>query len=222
MRNGQAHVGPDQQCAFGEREVRIAQQRGRVRADLRAEAFAGGAPAERAVEREVVRVERVEAAAAFFAGQVLAVDADGPARLGDVVVGLGDVDDAFAEGECVFDAAGDARAGVGADDDAVDDDFDRVLAAAVDRGRLVERVRFAVDAHADVAAAAERIPERFVLLADGDFDRGHDVELRAARFFEQLVDDLIGWFACRSGCRTRGNAAGRGGRRGCGSSRRFR
>ena len=102
-----------------------------------------------------MRIERVEAAAAFFAGQVLAVNADGPARFGDVVVGLDDMDDAFAEGQRVFDAAGDARAGIGADDDAVDDDFDRVLSATVDRRRLLERVRFAVDSHADVAAAAE-------------------------------------------------------------------
>src|SRR4051812_10663791 len=52
-------------------------------------------------------------------------------------------------------------------------------------------MRFAVDSHADVAAAAERIPKCFVLFADRHFDRGHDVELRAGRFFEQLVNNLI-------------------------------
>ena len=58
---------------LGERELRIAQQRGRVRAGLRAQSFAGRAPAQRAVEREVVRRERLEAPAAAVAGEVLAV-----------------------------------------------------------------------------------------------------------------------------------------------------
>ena len=53
-------------------------------------------------------------------------------------------------------------------------------------------MRFAVDPHAHVAATAKRFPQRFVLLADRHFDRRHDVELRARRLFEQLVDDLIG------------------------------
>ena len=161
LRDRQADIRPNQQRTFGERQVRIAQQRRRVRAGLRAEAFARRAPAERAVEREVVRIERVEAAAAFFAGQVLAVNAHRPARLGHVVVRMGDVHHAFAQRERVLDAAGDARAGIGPHDDAVDDHFDRVLAAAVDRRRLVERMRFAVDPHADVARRRGAIPTAF-------------------------------------------------------------
>ena len=158
LRNGQAHIGPDQQRAFFEREVRVAQQCGRVRADLRAETFARRAPAERAVEREIVRIERVEAAAAFFAGQVLAVNADGPARLGDVVVWDGRRGPRLCPGRVRFRCCRRCASGHRAGRDAVDDHFDRVLAAAVDRRRLLERMRFAVDAHADVAAAAESNP----------------------------------------------------------------
>ncbi len=136
LRNGEADVGPNEQRAFRQREVCIAQQRGRVRAGLRAEAFARRAPAERTVEREIVRLERLETAAALVAGEMLAVDSNLPARLGHIVVWIRDVHHAFAKRERVFDAAGDAGAGVGPNDDAVDHDFDNVLAAAVDGWRF--------------------------------------------------------------------------------------
>src|SRR5262249_26306233 len=70
LRDWKTDVGPDEKRAFFEREAGVAEQRGGIRADLGAEAFAGGAPAERAVEGEIVRVEGVEAAAAFFTGEV--------------------------------------------------------------------------------------------------------------------------------------------------------
>ena len=50
---------------LGQRQLRIAQQGRRIRAGLRAQAFARRAPAERAVERKTVRRERLEAAAAL-------------------------------------------------------------------------------------------------------------------------------------------------------------
>ena len=102
--------------------------------------FARRAPAERTVERKAVRRERLEAAAATVAGEMLAVNLGPPVRLGHVVGRIGDVQHALAQRQRVLDAAGDARAGVGPNDDAVDHHFDQVLAAAIDRRRLVDRI----------------------------------------------------------------------------------
>src|SRR4051812_8475236 len=57
-------VRPRGDGALPQRQVRVADQKGGVRALLDAEALAGRAPAQGAVEREVVRVQRLVAAAA--------------------------------------------------------------------------------------------------------------------------------------------------------------
>ena len=57
----------------------------------------------RTVEREIVRRELLEAAAAFFAGEMLAVNFGLPVLLGHVVVGMGHVQHALAQGQCAFD-----------------------------------------------------------------------------------------------------------------------
>src|SRR5262249_8564030 len=70
----------------GERAVaqtgsRIANEQRRIRPLLRAESLAHGAPAERTIEREVMRIQRLEASATLIAGEVLTVAVDLPARL---------------------------------------------------------------------------------------------------------------------------------------------
>src|SRR4029453_9305297 len=122
-----------------------------------------------------MRRQWLEAAAALTAGEVLAVDDRFPAVLGHVLLHAGDVHDAFAEGERVFDGAGDSRSGVSLDNHAVDDDLNLVLAAAIDRGHFVERVARAVDADAVVTGGAKLVPQRRVLLSYIDFDRGHQI-----------------------------------------------
>src|SRR3954470_1318939 len=102
-----------------------------------------------------MRVERIETAATFFAREMLAVNAHLPTRLGYVVIRMRDVHDTLAECERVFDAAGDTRAGVWPNDDTVDDDFNIVLAAAIDRRCFRKLVRFTINAHADVAGSAQ-------------------------------------------------------------------
>ena len=150
LKSGVLTVGQSADRALGQRELGIAQQRSGVRAGLRAESFAGGAPAERTIERETVRRESLEAAAALVAGIVLAVNLGAPLGFGHVVFGIGDVHHALAERQRRFDGLGDAAAGFGLNAHAIDDDFDQVLAAAIDLRRLVDRVRLAVDAHPDV------------------------------------------------------------------------
>ena len=49
-----------------------------------------------------------------------------------------------------------------------------------------------IDAHAHIAGASQRFPQRLVLLTNLNFDRGHHVELRAIRLFQQLINDLVG------------------------------
>ena len=94
--------------------------------------FAGRAPAQGAVEREVVRRERLEAPPATVADEVLAVRFHWPARLRHVVARMRHAQHAAPQRQGVLDAAGDPRAGVGADRHAVDHHLDVVLPPAVD------------------------------------------------------------------------------------------
>src|SRR5262245_1350820 len=61
----------------------------------------------------------------------------------------------------------------------------------INAGRLFEGVRFAVYADAHEPGAAHVLPDRVVLLLAVPLDRGQQVELRALRKREYLVDDLI-------------------------------
>src|SRR5690606_11650840 len=70
--------GPKADGALSKRKLGIAEQGGRIGAGLRPQAFARSAPAERAVEREAVRCQPLEAAAALVAGVMLAVNLGAP------------------------------------------------------------------------------------------------------------------------------------------------
>src|SRR5438132_343917 len=87
---------PDRQRPFAERAARIANEQGWASALLHAQAFTRRTPAEWAVEREVVWVERFEAAAAAIAGEVQAELLDLPLRLRPLVVHMGNVQIAAA------------------------------------------------------------------------------------------------------------------------------
>src|SRR4051794_11321801 len=65
-------VRPGSQGAITQRPGGIADEQSRVRSLLHAEPLASGAPTERAIEREMVWVQRLEAAAAAVASHVLA------------------------------------------------------------------------------------------------------------------------------------------------------
>src|SRR5205823_1682830 len=132
---------------------RIADEQGRARALLHAEAFAGRAPTERAVEREMVRVERLEAAAAALAGHVQAETVHSPLGLVLGLFNMSDVQDPLAQLQGRLDGIGDARPLAVAHDDAIDDDFHLVPATMIDVRRLLDAVGPAVDADAHEAAA---------------------------------------------------------------------
>ena len=61
--------------------------------------------------------------------------------------------------------------------------------------RLVDRIGLPVDANPHVAGRAGLFPQRFVTLAHVDFQRGHQVELRAGRMGHDLGDDFVGRLA---------------------------
>ena len=207
-------LGPQGDRPLGERELRVAQQRGRVRAGLRAQPFARRAPAQRAVEREMVRRERLEAPPAAVAGEVLAVDVDLPLALrarrrrgwATRSTPLPSAS-AFSTLSAIRDRAS------GRTVDAIDDHFDVVLAAAVDRA-AARRSSTSRRRPAPARSPAPRISSHSVSysLADLDLQRGHQVEPRAGRLGHDLVDDLVGRLACRSARRSRGSTAGRAGR----------
>ncbi len=176
----------------GQRALRIVQQRGRMGPDLGTQPFARRAPAERAVERKMMRRKRLEAPTATVAGKVLAMGIDRPLRLGSIGARVGHAEHAPAQRQGVLDAVGDARPGVAANDHAIDHHLDRVMPPAVDRRRLVDRVGLAVDPQPHVARAAKLLEKRLVHLAWPGLNRGHEIELRAGRLGHDLADDLVG------------------------------
>ncbi len=139
-----------------------------------------------------MRRKRLETPPATLAGEMLAVYRRGPGGFGLIVAGISDVHHAFSKCKRVFHAAGDARAGVGPDGQAIDKHLDVVFAAPVDGRGIVQRISLPVHAHSDIAQRSHFLPNGFVALADVDFPGGHDVDLRAGGMIHDLGDDFVG------------------------------
>src|SRR5579884_407078 len=105
--------------------MRIADEQGRGGALLDAQPFARRTPAERAVERKMMRVQRLEAAATVITSEVLAVALDAPVWLRLAVLDVGDVHHAATKIETRLHRIGDARPLIAPHHDAIDDPFDR-------------------------------------------------------------------------------------------------
>src|SRR5437870_78718 len=88
---------PGSDGASAQRQARVAKEDSRVGTALKTQSFAGRAPAKRAVERKVMRVQPLEGSAAAVAGEVLAIAVHFPLRLRPRVIDMGDVDDALAQ-----------------------------------------------------------------------------------------------------------------------------
>ena len=146
---------------------------------LDAEPFARRTPAERAVERVVVRVERLEAQVAPVARQVLRILLDLPFGLVLVGIDVADVHHAAAEVQGLLHRLRHAGPCAWLHHIAIDHDLDLVFAAMVDQRRLVHAIALTVHAHADKTGPANLFPQSLVLLLPLAFQRRHDVELRA-------------------------------------------
>ncbi len=129
-------LGPDGDRALAEAQATVGDEHRRVGSVLDSQPLADRAPAQRAVEGEVVGLQLVEAATATVADAVLAVSVDGPARLLGFIADPRDVHDPLAQVERRFDRVGESGSGCAADDRPVDHDFDLVLAAVAQLGRL--------------------------------------------------------------------------------------
>src|SRR5262245_44952784 len=140
----------------------------------------------------MVRIERLEAAATLIAGIMLAVAIHLPVRLIALVIDMGDVHDALAQLECRLNRVRQPATLRRPDNQAIDNDFNEVLAAMIDVGRLVDAVRLAIDAHADKAGAANLFPQSFVFLLPLALDRGQEIELGPLGQAVDLLDDLVG------------------------------
>ena len=129
------------------------------------QAVAARAPAERAVEGELPRLERFETPAAPRAGEEPAVDLDGPVGFLEgfaaVPLGLpGHEHRAPAGRERRLDALGEPAAGSRVGGNTVDDDLDPVLPLPVELRLVVEMDRAAVDPDTHPPGRLERCEER--------------------------------------------------------------
>ncbi len=187
-----AEIRPDGDGALAEAHPAVGHEHRRVGAMLDAQPLANRAPAQRAVEREVMRRQLVEAAAARIADSVLAVAIDGPARLAGLVAHPRDVDDSLAQVERRFDRVGKPGTGRPVHDRPVHNHLDLVLAAVAQLGGLVQADRLAVDPYPGKARGPQLVPERLVTLAVAPLEGRHHVDLGPLGQVQDLFDDLVG------------------------------
>ena len=184
---GQTSTAPARRLRPG-----VGHQDSRVGPMLRAQALADRAPAERAVEREVVRRQLFEAASATVARTMLAVTVHMPVGLVVRVADPCNMEHPLAQVERRFDRVSQARARGSAHDRPVDHHLDPVLAAVAQPGWAVQLDRRAVHTDAGKTRGSQLVPERLEGLAVAPLDGCHDEDLRSLGQVEDLLDDLVG------------------------------
>ena len=175
---------PGRDGAVAERLAFVRDDAVRIEVDHRPQSLAFGARAVRRVEREGARRHLRHAQPAVDAGEppreqpiAALVRVDDDDVLGQV---QGDVD---RFGQPALDAA--------ADDQAIDDDFDRVIAAAIQLDVLFERAELTVDARFHVAPRALRRQLFLELALASAHDRREDVDALVLRVEHHHVDDAL-------------------------------
>src|SRR5579872_4289891 len=179
-------VRPRRQRPLAQRPAHVADEQRGVGALLNAQTLARRTPAERTVERKVMRVERLKAAPALVAHEMLTVALDAPLRFRFRVIDVRDVQHATAQVQSRFDRIGDARPLIGPHHDAIHDNLDEMLAPMVNRRRFLDAVRFAINAQPHEAAAPHLVEQRVVLLLAAPFERRHQVKLAPLRQRQNL------------------------------------
>src|SRR5690606_30909580 len=180
---------PRDDRALSDREVFISKHEVDVHRHACTETGAGGAGAERRVERERTRLDLCQGdGMPVRARQLLGV------RLPCVIALLIDeVDlyDAAGQSESRLHGVGDASEDVIGCDKTVDDDRDIVLVTLLELRRISQLDELAVDDRPRIAFRAqlsEEIDELPLLLGD---DRSHDLVSRNGFDFEELIADLL-------------------------------
>src|SRR6185436_8962308 len=175
---------PGRNRAVGERLRFVRDHARRIEVDRRAEALARRARAMRRVERERARRHLRHAEPAVHARQPAREEAVRPLERVDDDDVLGEVEGRFERlEEPALDAA--------ADDDAVHEDFDRVVAAPIELDVFLEGPERAVDADLGVAARPERRELLLELALAAAHERREDVDARVLRIQHHDVGDAL-------------------------------
>ena len=204
--------------AAGQRQMRIGDDLLGIEELLSAEAVAARAGADRTVEGEQPRLELGQGVVADRAGEFVREHQLGALR----VVHVGDPRHALAQPQGGLEGFGQPLAQIGPHLEAIDDRLDRVLAAHVELGRLVELHHLAVDAGAHETARLQLLDELGVLalaLGDRGCEQHQGGALPDARARHRPSGSPSGR---RDRCDDRGSAACRRGRTAAADSRRSR
>ena len=179
---------PGRERALRDRKVVIRDDHVGIDLELRPEARAARACAVRRVEAEDARRHLGQRHAMLGARELLGVE---PA----LAVDHRDLDEPVRELDRGLDRVGEPLAQVVLHDEAVDHDRDVVLELLVERRRVLDQVRLAVDADAREPLAAQVLEHVLELALAPAHDGGVDREARAGGQREHLVDDLLGGLA---------------------------
>ena len=177
-------LGKRREYSFGKRQRIVGYDELQVELHVAAEAAARRTCAVRAVEREHARRDFGQADAAVDAREVFAEHQK-------LAVDDLHVDDALSHLQSRLQGIGQTLLHALANDEAVDDDFDRMLLRLVEVNLFAEVDDLAVDAHAHIAFAADVVENLLVLALLAANDLRHDQELRALGKSLKLVHHLI-------------------------------
>ncbi len=167
---GRGRLGPGGDGALLQAERGIRDDHVRVDAHLVAETVAGRAGAEGVVEGEQARLDLGDREAGDRAGEFRGEDDAARRAVLLLLVGIFEDGDAVGEVERLLQRVGEARAEIGPDHKAIDDDVDVVLELLVERGRIGDLDELAIDLDA-LEAALEPLRH---LLAELALAAAHD------------------------------------------------
>ena len=178
-------AGP--QSTFEKRTRPIHDHLGGIEIVLGTQTVAGGTRAVGRIEAEGAGLKLRDGDAAFGAGQLFREDLLGAVHHRNGYQALGEL-------ERRVQRLGQTRGDAGLHQQAVDDDFNIVILAAIEAGRLVKRIKHAIDAHARVSGARQFIEllAVFALAAANDGREHHDAIAFMGQFAAQdSLNDLF-------------------------------
>ena len=188
---GTVEARPEVEGPRAERERGVANQRLVLDPGPRAEAVAGGTPAERAVERELSRLQRLESPAARRTREPATVHLDRPVGLINTLDRPRHEHRARARIKSRLHALGQAASLCRTGRHAVDHDLDLVFSLAVERGIFIELLRLAINPHAGIPRRAKPRKKSLGRLAHAELHWREQEEPRAGLVFEQPLDRFV-------------------------------
>ena len=199
-------VGPGGDGAFGQGFLFVGDQCGQVGALLDPQSLARGAPAERAVEGEVVGSQFLKTASAGLAGGVQAERFDDPVGFVSSRVLTRDPHFSSTQSQCHFDAVGHSGPRGLAGGNAIDDHFDGVSSASVDFRHIINPAGGPIDADSTEAIVLESPPEVVVVLSDSDLLRRQDQHPDTLGQIGDSGDDQVGCLSADGNVAVRADA----------------